>query len=262
VVRPGLSGTGSSIGYIVEVVSSFIVTVDFDGIEGSVKYPAGLTPTVGDLVMVARFGSSRWLIAILVEYVAPPEPPPTPVPPPADPTPAPKPQVRTGTSTFLPVQSSTYRDGKWRDDGNPISSFDIYQGRYSGSGFGRMTGVFFYGNGPSNLAGATVTDVDLSLKRLSAGSYAKRSSTLRLVTQKTRPGGAPTLNESTSGPSLAPGESNTSFDLPNSWGQALVDGDRGGIATSISSDEPYMRHAGRNSSSSAGRLKISWRKVT
>ncbi|MCQ9187009.1 hypothetical protein KMT30_49810, partial [Streptomyces sp. IBSBF 2953] len=78
-----------------------------------------------------------------------------------------------------------------------------------------------------------------------------RTATLRLVSQATRPSGAPTLNESAAGPSLgvinqvSPSES--TFTIPTSWAQAMVDGTRGGLAISISSDSPYIRLAGRGS---------------
>ncbi|WP_435643882.1 hypothetical protein ACR9VJ_26505 [Streptomyces sp. H49] len=159
----------------------------------------------------------------------------------------------------MPVQTACYRDGSWRSDGDPVNSFDLYQGRYGGSSYGRNTGVAFYGSKPHTLSGATCTKATVKIKRLSAGDYSAQSATLRLVSQTSRPGGAPTLNESASGPALRIGDS-TTFTLPTSWGQMLIDGSRGGIAISIGSDTPYIHLAGRGSWSAAMALSLSWRR--
>lgn len=148
----------------------------------------------------------------------------------------------------------------WRTDLGPVNTADTYQGRYSGSSFGRMTGCAFYGSTPRSLAGATVTRATIRVRRLSSGDYAARTATLRLVSQSTRPSGAPTLNETTSGPSLAVNATNDAFVIPNSWAQAMVDGTRGGLAISISADTPYIRLAGRASWSAAWTLTINWRR--
>jgi hypothetical protein len=167
--------------------------------------------------------------------------------------------VTTGTLVCTPVATSTYRSG-WRTDGAPVNSFDTYQGRYAGSSFGRMSGCAFYGSKPRSISGATVTKATLKAKRLTGGDFAARTPTLRLVTQSTRPSGAPTLNETTSGPALKVGASTSGFVLPNSWAQAIVDGTRGGIAMSISADDPYIHFAGRGSWSAAWTLTINWRR--
>jgi hypothetical protein len=159
----------------------------------------------------------------------------------------------------VPTATASFRDGSWRSDGDPTNSFDLYQGRYGGSSYGRNTGCAFYGSKPHTLSGATCTKATLKVKRLSAGDFAARAVTLRLVSQTSRPGGAPTLNESTSGPSLAINGS-TTFTLPTSWGQALIDGTRGGIAINVSSDDPYIHLAGRGSWSAAMTLTLSWRR--
>jgi hypothetical protein len=101
----------------------------------------------------------------------------------------------------------------------------------------------------------------VKIKRLSAGDFSARSASLRLISQTSRPGGAPTLNESTSGPSLTIGSSST-FTLPASWGQALIDGTRGGIGISVSSDSPYIHLAGRGSWSAAFTVSLSWRRTS
>jgi hypothetical protein len=52
----------------------------------------------------------------------------------------------------------------------------------------------------------------------------------------------------------------TTFTLPDSWGQHLVDGDRGGIGIVGASDSPYIRLAGRDAWSAAWTLTLYWRR--
>ncbi len=220
---------------------------------------AGLNVDLNDVVIVSRYGSSRWVVAItaLSSGSGGEEEQPKSV---GDVAPNPKQETRTGTLVVKPVATSTYRNGKWRNDGNPVNAFDTFQGRYSKSSFGRQTGCAFYGSRPRNIAGATVTKVTVRVKRLRAGVFASRAPNLRLVNQSTRPSGAPTLEGSVfKGPDLRVGESRT-YQLPDSWGQALVDGDSGGIAMHINSDGPYIAFAGKNSLSSAWTLRIDWKR--
>jgi hypothetical protein len=141
---------------------------------------------------------------------------------------------------------------------------DTYQGRYGGSGFGRNSGFAFYGSKPKSIAGATVTKATVKLRRLSSGDFGKRSPTLRLVSESTRPGSFPTLNESTTGPALGVqgqvSPSETAFTLPSSWAQSMVDGSRGGLCITVSSDDPYIRLAGRGAWSAAWVLTINWKR--
>ncbi|WP_173261047.1 hypothetical protein [Streptomyces pacificus] len=232
------------------------------GIEVTARVVDGVSIAVNDSILLLRCGSVYYAIAVppAAPSVEPPPPDPEEVEEDeSDPPPPPKPTVRTGTLTCVPVATATYRSG-WRSDGNPTSSFDTYQGRYSGSSFGRMTGCAFYGSKPRSITGATVTRATVKFRRLPGGDFAARTATLRLVSQSTRPAGAPTLNESTGGPSLAVNATASSFVIPDSWAQAMVDGTRGGLAIHVDSDNPYIRLAGRNSWSAAWTLTISWRR--
>ncbi|MFF9097555.1 hypothetical protein ACF1AX_31090 [Streptomyces sp. NPDC014802] len=250
---PGVARTASSNGACIVRVA---------GIEVTARVVTGLTVAAGDLLLLIRLGSLYWVIA---KTPAPPSTPPTPPaagtgPDGGDTAPDPKPVVTTGRLVVAPVSTATYRDGHWRSDGGGIDSFDTFQGRYSGSSYGRMTGCAFYGSKPRTLAGATVTSATIQVRRLSAGDFAARTPTLRLVSQSTRPAGAPTLNETTAGPSLAVNATANAFAIPTSWAQAIVDGTRGGLAISISADTPYIRLAGRGSWSAAWTLTINWRR--
>jgi hypothetical protein len=235
------------------------------GLTVAVRVPTALTIAFGDKILILRRGSVYYAISIVQaapSVIPTPSVPVDPLPDTGDSAPPTKPTVRTGTLVCTPVATSTYRDGSWRSDGAPVNSFDTYQGRYSGSSFGRMSGCAFYGSKPRSIAGATVTKATLKAKRLSGGDFAARTATLRLVTQSTRPSGAPTLNESTSGPSLAVNATSSAFVIPDSWAQAMVDGTRGGLAISISSDSPYIHLAGRGSWSAAWTLTIYWRRTS
>jgi len=260
--RVSLAGTGALPAVAASASSAGACVVNVRGIDVAARVTTGLTVAAGDGLLLLRSGSAYWVIAVTTPAPAvPPTPAPAPDNPPdtGDPAPAPKPVTTTGTLTCVPVSTACYRDGSWRSDGDPTNSFDLYQGRYGGSSFGRNTGCAFYGGKPHTLNGATCTKATVKIKRLSAGDFAARAATLRLVSQTSRPGGAPTLNESTSGPSLKIGDS-TTFTLPTSWGQSLIDGTRGGIAINIGSDSPYIHLAGRGSWSAAMTLTLYWRR--
>lgn len=260
--RVSLAGIGALQGVALTASSSGACVVRVGGIEVTARVVSGLTVAANDLLLFVRQGPTYWAIA---KVPAAPSSPPTPPaagsgPDGGDPAPDPKPVIKTGKLVCSPVATSTYRDGVWRSDIGPVNSADTYQGRYSGSSFGRMTGCAFYGSTPRSLAGATVTSASIQVRRLTSGDYAARTATLRLVSQSTRPAGAPTLNETTSGPSLAVNCTNSAFAIPTSWAQAMVDGTRGGLAISISADDPYIRLAGRASWSAAWSLTINWRR--
>lgn len=260
--RVSLAGQGTLVGRAITAPSGGAFLARVAGIDVTTRVMDGVTIAVSDMVLINRLGSVYVAIGTVP---AAPVVAPTPPDPggdddvSGDPAPAPKPTVTTGTLTCVPVSTATYRSG-WRSDGDPVNSFDTFQGRYAASNFGRMTGCAFYGTKPRSISGATVTRATIKARRLSGGDFAARTATLRLVTQSTRPAGAPTLNESTAGPSLAVGATTTGFVIPNSWAQAMVDGTRGGLAIHVDADTPYIKLAGRGSWSAAWTLTISWRR--
>lgn len=261
--KASLDNGGPLVGYASSTVSSGACAATVAGIEITVRVASGLTIAVGNALLIHRVGSAYIATAVIP---AAPVVPPAAAPPLDDPpdtgdaAPAPKPVTTTGSLVCAPVATSTYRDGSWRSDGAPVNSFDTYQGRYAGSSYGRMTGCAFYGSKPRSLSGATVTKATLKVRRLSGGDFAARTPTLRLVSQSTRPAGAPTLNETTAGPSLAVNSTATAFAIPTSWAQDMVDGTRGGLAMHVNSDNPHIRFAGRGSWSAAWTLTIYWRR--
>jgi hypothetical protein len=225
-------------------VSSDTASISVNGETFTANVVKGLTLAVNDVVLVARVGS-LWYVFAITKTTAPTPELTNPV------IPTPKPTVKTGRLTVAPVETRTYRDGKWRTDTD-----DVLQGSYGG--YGNSTGVAFYGSLPRTLAGKTVTAARIRVRRERAGDFAKQTSTLRLGTQRTRPAGNVTLGASTSGPRLAVGETNDSFAIPNSWAQAMVDGTAGSLAVFTSSGAPYMRFAGKSSYGPAWTMTIYW----
>ena len=215
------------------------------------QWLASYTPTVGDTVMIAWLGSTPLALGKL-GATAPP--PPTPPPPP--PTPAPPPSTTsTGVTSFAAVSSGTYRSG-WLD--NSITNGNVMQGDY---GYGPNDGAWFTGGKPhSTLAGATVTDCKIWLKRDYGGSYAAQTVHLERVSNNTRPSGALSFDSghATDSIALAVGQYGW-FDVPNSIAQALVDS---GGSLGVTSADPYVRLFGTANDSRAGLLRITWKRTS
>jgi hypothetical protein len=228
--------------------SSGAVLAEVNGQNVTVMCGKGLTPAVNDVLIVDKVGTS-WFAIDAVDVTA--------GAPPSDSVTGPPPVVQTGTLTVTPVETRSYRSGSvtgWRTDDD-----DVYQGQYGG--WGNHTGVAFYGTKPRALAGATVTGATVRVRMLQIGSYPPQAATMRLVTQSVRPGGAPTLTSSTTGPTLAQGATEDRFPVPVAWAQAMVDGTSGGIGFFTSSGSPYLRMAGRGAWSAAFTLTINWRRT-
>jgi hypothetical protein len=221
-------------------------TAIIDGTVVTVQCARDLTVASGDVLMLILF-DAQWFAVGRAFTAAPVDTAPDNTPPPP-----PKPTTVIGTTVIAPVETRSYRSGKWRTDND-----DVYQGQYGGNG--NHTGCAFYGNKPRSLAGATVTRAVIRVRRPDAGgANAAQPTTLRQVTQKTRPGGAPTLTGSTSGPSLRRGQTTNSFAIPTSWGQAFVDGTAGGLAVYEADGSPYVILAGRGRWSAAFTLTLNW----
>lgn len=259
-------GSGTQIGVAIGDPAQGAVLVQIAGYRVAVRIVTGVTVVRGNVLLIVRHGSTRFATAVIAP--GPAVPPPAPdddtedgegrPPPDSDPAPPARPPVTTGRLVCAPVTTGTRRDGVWRDTVGPRNSGDLVQGRY-GTQYGLNLGAAFYGTKPRSLRGATVTRATLRLRRVSAGVFAGRRPTLRLLTQASRPSGAPTMNETLQGPSIAV-NSTVTFTLPNAWAQAIVNGTRGGIGIYIGANEPYMRFAGRSAWSAAWTLTIDWRR--
>lgn len=225
--------------------SGSTVTATINGIDTLVQVARDLTVASGDVLLVSKIGS-QWFATSRFYAAAPATVTPAPPPPP-------KPTVVTGKLVCSAIYTGSYRDGKWRTDTD-----DVVQGSYGGSG--NSTGAAFYGSKPRSLNGATVTDCWIAVRRGSGGAYSAQQSTLRLLAESSKPSGYPTLGSSNAGPTIPTNTTLSRFDIPNSWGQAIVDGTSGGIGIFDSSGSPYIRFTGRGDYSSSFTLTISWKR--
>lgn len=242
-VRTDLTGLGSTIGTATAAKSGSTVTAVVNGVTVTVQVARDLTVASGDVLLINKYGS-QWFAVGRLFTAAPADPLNLPVPPV-------NPGTTAGQLTVSPVETRSYRNGAWRTDNS-----NVYQGQYGGGG--NHTGAVFYGGGPRSLAGATVTAATIQVRRQQGGFFAAQPTTMRLVTQATRPAGAPTLTSSTSGPSLATGATTNAFAIPASWAQAMVDGTSGGIGFFDSGGSPYVIFAGTGVWSPAFTMTIYW----
>jgi hypothetical protein len=243
--KVSLSGVPSGVGTATGAASGGTVTVTVNGVDVQMLAARGVTFASGEPVPFIRVGGLWVALGLLgtAALSAPASPNPTPPPP--------KPTTVTGSKTFTPVETRSRQGSKWRTDND-----DVYQGEYGGNG--NHTGCAFYGSGPRSLAGATVTSARIKVQRKSAGGItAAQTTTLRLVTEKTRPSGAPTLGSTTTGPSLRWGQAAT-FTVPTAWAQAMVDGTAGGLAIFESDGDPYVILDGRGRYASSFALTVNY----
>lgn len=247
-LRTTTPGVASLVGTAMGTVTGSTAPIEVGGVQVTAQVLRGLTLARWDPVLITRHGATYVVVGKLAAT--------TPAAPLGDATvgdtsPDAPPVVTTGTLVCPAVETRSYR-GSWRDDTD-----DVYQGEYGG--WGNHQGCAFYGSLPRSLAGATVTGSRVLVRRLSGGTYAAQTTTLRLVSQATRPAGAPTLGSSTTGPSLPVG-GQTEHTVPTSWAQAMVDGTAGALAIYTAGGSPYVRTAGRGSWGSAWTLIIDWRR--
>lgn len=234
---------GTRVGTATAAKSGDTVTVAINGTVTTVRVARDLAVAAGDVILINLYGA-LWVATGRLFPAAPgaidPGAPPDPKPP-----------AQSGTLVVPPVETRSYRNGAWRTDNS-----NVYQGEYGGGGL--HTGAVFYGAAPRSLAGATVTAASVQVRRQQGGAFAAQATTMRLVTQATRPAGAPTLGASTSGPSLAVGATQSAFTLPTSWAQAMVDGTAGGIGFFDADGSPYVIFAGTGAWSPAWTMTIDW----
>lgn len=226
--------------------SGTTVTVNISGVVSTIEVARDLTVVTGDALLIETFNRDRYIaVARIGSAATTPDPsPPTP-PPPSRPT------VTTGSKVIFPAQTISRQGTRWRTDNDYV-----YQGEYGGNG--NHIGCAFYGNYFASLSGSTVTKATVKMHRRSSGGItAAQDTTLRLVTEKTKPSGAPTLGSSTDGPNLKWG-GYTTFTLPTSWGQALVNGTAGGLALYESDGSPYVIMSGKSDYSASFSVTINW----
>jgi hypothetical protein len=218
------------------------VTATVNGTDTTVQVARDLTVAAGDPLMVTKIGAQWFAVGRL--FAAAPAAPSN------DTAPTPKPGTVVGSLVVAPVETRSFRSGAWRTD-----KTSVMQGSY---GSGNHTGCAFYGSAARSLAGATVTSATIAVRRLTGGFFAAQTTTMRLVTEATRPSGAPTLGSSTTGPSLAVGATTNAFTIPTSWAQSMVDGTAGGLGFFDADGSPYVIFAGLGDWSPAFTMTINW----
>lgn len=231
------------------VKSGGFVSVLIGDVTTSVMCARDLTVAAGDRVMLNKVPGGQWLAVCRADTAA--------VTLPENPTaPPPKPPVVTSTKTFHPVETRSYRPTYgWRTD-----TADVYHGQWGG--WGNHTGCAFYGTAPRSLDGATVLAAGIRVSRPSDNpgeSYDARANVMRLMTNRARPAGAPTLTSTTAGPLLKSGKT-LNFTIPTSWAQAIVDGTAGGLAFFDSDGAPYVIFSGKGRGAAEFALTIKYQR--
>jgi hypothetical protein len=222
--------------------SSTITITGTDGATYTAYFASTYTPTVGDNVIL------KWdngIPTVLAKVGATPAPPP---PAPVAPPPAP---ASTGTGRYAAVDTSTYwGPGGWDSwaGGN-----NVYQGDY---GSGMLTGAWFYGGSPTELAGRTVTAIRFTLGGRNGAGATSSAITVNLYshTSARRPGGNVSIGGGSATATAQPWQGPTVIGLPLSFAADLLAG--GGICIT---NNPYAGFYGRNAQPNSGYLEIDWR---
>jgi hypothetical protein len=222
--------------------SSTITVTGSDGSTVTAYFNASYSPTVGDNVIL------KWDagIATVIGKVGS-----TPAPPPPTPVAAPPPPATTGTGRYAAVDTSTYwGPGGW---GSWAGGNNVYQGDY---GSGMLTGAWFYGGSPTELAGRTVTAIRFTLGGRNGAGASSSAVTVNVYshTNARRPGGNVSIGSGSSAVTAQPYQGATVYGLPLSFATDLLNG--GGICIT---NNPYAGFYGRNTQPNSGFLEIDWR---
>lgn len=220
-------------------------SAEIGGQATTIEVARDLTVAAGDALLVVRSGS-QWFAIARYAAAAPGAVVTDQAPPPV--------ATQTGRMVITPIETRSRQGSRWRSDTD-----DVYQGQYTSSG--NHVGCAFYGRKAATVSGATCTGAAIKVRRLNkGGSNAAQDTTLRLVTERFRPSGAPTLTSTADGPNLRRGQTDTYVEIPTSWGQAFLDGTSGGLALYEADGSPYVIYAGRGSWSAAFTLTLAWRR--
>lgn len=225
---------------VVPVGSQTITVVGADGVTYTAYFLSSYTPAVNDNVEMIFLAG--------VPYVT--KAGATPAPAPAAPVGSSTPTVSTGTSNFAASDSATWwGPGGWGSWG---STSYVYSGTYGSS---TVNGAWFYGGGPTQLAGRTIMGGRFTLgPRQGAGNYNSPAS-VNIYTHSSwsRPAGnVSTVNGPTT-VTAQPWQGLTVYSLTAAQAQDLVNG--GGIAI-FNGD--YAAFSGVQSNAQSGTVSIDW----
>src|SRR5690349_15923133 len=231
--------------------SSQVITIAIGSTSYQASFVTSYTPVVNDIVMITW---NRGIPTVTGRYGTTYTPPPPPKPKPVTTTvKPPPPPPSTGKNTYSATQSGTYTPAlggwdRWRGGGGYV-----HQG---GSAYGAANnGAWFYGGGPKQLAGRTITKIEFRLgSRIAVGAYNSVVVVhFYLHNAVKRPAGDVTRTLGPFNVAVAPGGTQHVITLPNSWAAGLLAG--GGIGIS---GEQYAGFHGRNTQSNSGALTLYW----
>lgn len=230
----------------VTAVSGNTLTVKLADADDPITCLALLGPAyaVNDTVVVARDGTSSFVLGRMAASA-----------PAADPDPEPPPPVAVSrvTRTILPQSTGTYRSsGGWR------SGDEMRQGDWN-SGYGLNLGAAFYGRQLRSLDADTGRSRSATLyyRRTDGGVYGGQTPTIWTLSQSKRPSGAPTRLSSSAGASVAVGRA-ASWSVPTSMLDALLSGAAGGLGIYVGSASPYIVLDGRGDYGKAFALSVTY----
>lgn len=247
-------------GVVTNIDADGSVTVDL----GAGPIPGALvlgwyTPVAGDVVQVLRRDPSSWLVlgparttnattqSIVRSFGVP-----------WNVWAAPSGGGTAGTLTVAATSTGSYRSADGWSQTAP------YQGAYSVSR-GLYTGCYFYGSPFASLTGRTGTSLTIRLHRHigagtgGVGAGGPVTQYLALHGHTSQPGGAPTLVTGTvAAGTLSDASPTTTFTLPTSWAQALIDGTAKGVAHYSGSAGDYSRCQSVAEDSLTGQLALGW----
>jgi hypothetical protein len=221
--------------------SQTITVTGTDGTDYTSYFASTYTPVVGDNVILAW---SNGIPTAMAKVGV------TPAPPPPAAVAAPPPTAATGTGRYAAVDTSTYwGPGGW---GSWAGGNNVYQGDY---GSGMLTGAWFYGGSPTELAGRTVTAIRFTLGGRNGAGASSSAVPVNIFshTSARRPGGNVTIGGGSATAIAQPWQGPTVIGLPLSFATDLLAG--GGICIT---NNPYAGFYGRNTQPNSGFLEIDW----
>lgn len=225
----------------VPVGSSTITVTGTDGIAYTATFVASYTPTVNDNVLL-DWGQGLPSVTGKVGTTAAPTT--------ASPVSAPPTTNQTGTSHYPATDTTTWwGPGGW---GSWAGGNNVYQGDY---GSGPLTGAWFYGGSPSELAGRNITAIRFTLGARNGAGASSSPVTVNLYTHtsSSRPSGNVTIGSGSATVTAQPWQGGTVYNLPTSFAADLLNG--GGICITGGA---YAGFAGRNTEADSGLLSIEW----
>jgi hypothetical protein len=221
--------------------SQTITVTGTDATDYTSYFASTYTPVVGDNVILQWSNGVPTAIAKVGT---------TPSPPPPAAVAAPPSLSATGTSRYAAVDTSTYwGPGGW---GSWAGGNNVYQGDY---GSGMLTGAWFYGGSPTELAGRTITAIRFTLGGRNGAGATSSPVAVNLFshTSSRRPGGNVSIGSGSATVTAQPWQGPTVIGLPLSFATDLVNG--GGICIT---NNPYAGFYGRNTQPNSGFLEIDW----